>query len=92
MKVFVMSAERRTGVSKKTNNPYDSVIVEGVYTGAGNKLLVKQLWIDPNMLDGVLPQYGDVLDVSIGFSGFIDTVKFIDTEKVSLSVRPVTKQ
>ena len=92
MKVFVMSAERRTGVSKKTNNPYDSVIVEGVYTGAGNKLLVKQLWIDPNMLDGVLPQYGDVLDVSIGFSGFIDTVKFIDTEKVSLSVRPVNKQ
>ena len=86
MKVFVMSAERKNGVSKKTNNPYDSVIVEAVYTGAGHKLVVKQLWIDPNMLDGVLPQYGDVLDVSVGFSGYIDSVKFIKGEKCALSV------
>lgn len=86
MKVFVMSAERKNGVSKKTNNPYDSVIVEGVYTAQGNKLVVKQLWIDPNMLGGVLPQYGDVLDVSVGFGGFIDSVKFIENEKCALSV------
>ena len=89
MKVFVMSAERKNGVSKKTNNPYDSVIVEGVYATPGNKLVVKQLWIDPTMLEGVIPQYGDVLDISVGFSGFIDSVKFITTEKCALSVHPV---
>ena len=87
-----MSAERKNGVSKKTNNPYDSVIVEGVYTGAGNKLVVKQLWLDPNMLQGVLPQYGDVLDVSVGFSGFIDSVKFVNSEKCALNVHPANKQ
>ena len=92
MKVFVMSAERKSGVSKRTNNPYDSVIVEAVYTGTGNKLVVKQLWIDPTMLGGAIPQYGDVLDVCVGFSGFIDSVKFIASEKCALSVHPVKQQ
>ena len=31
MKVYVMSSERKTGVGKKTNNPYDSVVVQVVY-------------------------------------------------------------
>ena len=86
MKVFVMSAERRNGVSKKTNKPYDSVIVEGVYVGAGGKLVVKQLWVDPGMLGGALPQYGDILDVSVGFGGYIDDVSFVADEKCALSV------
>ena len=91
MKVYVMSAERRSGVSKKTNKPYDSVVIQGIYT-AVNKYVVKELWIDPAMLEGAIPAYGDVLDVSVGFGGFIDSVKFVEAEKVALNVRKVGNQ
>ena len=80
MIVYVMSAERRNGVSKKTNTAYDSVVADCVYV-VGGKLLVKQLWINPELLpEGEFPQYGDVLDVQVDFGGFIQSVKFLDTK------------
>ena len=80
MKVYVMSAERRTGVSKKTNTAYDSVVADCAYL-LGDKFLVKQLWINPELLpEGEFPQYGDVLDIQVDFYGFIQAVKFLDSK------------
>ena len=75
-----MSAERRNGVSKKTNTAYDSVVADCAYIIDG-KFFVKQLWIKPELLpEGVFPQYGDVLDIQVDFYGFIQAVKFLDTK------------
>lgn len=86
MKVFVMSAERRSGIGKKSGSPYDSVVVQGVYT-IGNKFAVKELWINPEALAGVLPEYGDVLDVQVDFGGYVQSVVCLENEKFALSVR-----
>ena len=86
-----MSADRRTGVAKKTNNPYDSVVVQGVYA-IGKKFAVRELWISPDLLNGVFPAYGDVLEVAVDFSGFVQEVNFVENEKFALNVRPVNKQ
>ena len=86
MKVFVMSADRRSGISKKTNQPYDSVVVQGVYV-IGTKFAVKELWINPEHLNGVLPEYGNILDVQVDFAGFVQPVVILDNETFALSVR-----
>ena len=91
MKVYVMSAERRSGVGKKTGNPYDSVVCQCVYT-IGNKFAVKELWISPDQLEGAIPQYGDILDVSVDFGGFVQAVKFIENVKFALNERSINKQ
>ena len=91
MKVYVMNAERRQGVGKKTNNPYDAVVCDVVYV-IGNKFAVKQLWIAPELLEGVVLQYGDVLDISVDFGGFVQAVKFLDNVKFALNERINNKQ
>lgn len=91
MKVYVMSADRRTGIGKKSGSPYDSVVVQSAYT-IGNKFAVKELWINPDLLGGVLPQYGDVLEIQVDFGGYVQSVSFVETEKFALSVRPANKQ
>jgi len=91
MKVYVMSAERRSGIGKKSGSPYDSVVVQGAYT-IGNKFAVKELWINPDTLGGVLPQYGDILDIQVDFGGYVQSVSFIENEKFALSVHQANKQ
>ena len=91
MKVYVMSAERRSGVGKKSGTPYDSIVAQVVYN-IGTKFSVKELWISPDMIQGALPAYGDVLDVQVDFAGYVQAVSFIESEKCSLNVRPVNKQ
>lgn len=91
MKVYVMSAERRSGVGKKSGNPYDSVVAQVVYT-IGTKFAVKELWMNPEMLNGAIPGYGDVLDVNVDFGGFVQSVNFVENEKFALNVRPVNNQ
>ncbi len=91
MKVYVMSAERRSGIGKKTGKPYDSVVCQCVYT-IGSKFAVRELWISPDQLEGAVPQYGDILDVSVDFSGFVQAVKFIENAKFALNEHPNNKQ
>ena len=88
MEVYVMSAERRSGVGKKSGNPYDSVVAQVVYP-MSNKFLVREIWINPQMLGGAIPAYGDVLDVSIDFNGYVQAVAFVENKKFALNVRPV---
>ncbi len=85
MKVYVMSSERKTGVGKKTNNPYDSVVVQVVYK-VGEKYFVKELWINPQMLHGYIPEYGDVLEIQVDFNGFVQAVIYVENEKFELTV------
>ena len=91
MKVYVMSAERRSGVGKKSGSPYDSVVAQVVYN-IGNKFAVKELWINPELIGGAIPQYGDVLDVQVDFAGYVQSVNFNENEKFALNVRPAHKQ
>ena len=86
-----MNAERRQGVGKKTNNPYDAVVCDVVYI-IGTKFAVKQLWIAPELLEGVVPQYGDVLEISVDFGGFVQAVKFVDNVKFALNERQNARQ
>ena len=91
MKVYVMSADRRQGISKKTNMEYNSIVCDVVYK-IGMKYAVKQLWIDPNLLQGVVPQYGDVLEISVDFGGYVQAVNFLDNIKFALNERTINKQ
>ena len=84
MKVYILSAERRSGVGKKSGAPYDSVVCQSFYT-IGTKFAVKELWISPEQLQGVIPQYGDILDVSVDFGGYVQAVKFIENTKFALN-------
>lgn len=90
MKVYVMSAERRSGVGKKSGAPYDSVVAQVVYN-IGDKFSVRELWINPEMLSGVIPAYGDILDVHVDFGGYVQSVSFINNEKFALNVHSVNK-
>ena len=86
MKVYVMSSARRSGIGKKSGSPYDSVVIQGVYTING-QFAVKELWISPEVLGGALPTYGDVLDIQVDFGGYVQSVTFAENEKFALNVR-----
>ena len=88
MEVYVMSADRRNGIGKKSGIPYDSIVVQGVYS-MGNKFSVRELWINPDMTGGAVPQYGDILDVHVDFGGYVQSVSFVEKKKFALNVRPV---
>lgn len=90
MKVYVMSAERRSGVGKKSGVPYDSVVAQVVYN-IGNKFAVRELWINPEMLGGAIPVYGDILDVTVDFGGYVQAVSFVNNEKFALNIHNVNK-
>lgn len=85
MKVYVMSAERRSGISKKTNQPYDFVVVQGVYA-IGTKFAVRELCINPEYINGDLPQYGDILELQVDFAGYIQSVSLVVNETFALHV------
>jgi hypothetical protein len=88
MKVFVMSAEYVKGVSKKTNNPYEAVVTDFIYEENGVKK-VKSEWVNPNLLNGVVPQYGDVWEFQYGIRGYLTSAKPILTEKCKLVIYSV---
>lgn len=90
MKVYVMSAERRSGVGKKSGAPYDSVVAQVVYN-IGNKFAVRELWINPEMLGGAIPVYGDILEVAVDFGGYVQAVSFVNNEKFALNIHNVNK-
>ena len=85
MKVMIMSAEYVKGVSKKTNNPYEAVVTDFVYEENGVKK-VRNEWVNPNLLNGVLPQYGDVWEFNYGIRGYLTSVKPVLAEKCKLEI------
>ncbi len=89
MKACVMYAEKISGVSKKTNKPYEGVVTHVVFLN-GDKREVEAVWVDPSLLSGgELPTYGQVIDMIYDRRGFLKEIKFINTEKCSLIVSSV---
>lgn len=89
MKACVMSANKVSGVSKKTNKAYEAVVTHVVFIN-GNEKEVEAVWIDPSMLpDGEFPAYGQVIDLTYDRRGYLTSVKFIRDEKCSLEISNV---
>lgn len=86
MLVYVMSAEARSGVSKSNNKPYSGVFTDIVYVTNGI-FRVRTIFISANLFaDGVVPQYGDVLNIEQDFGGFITSVNFVENKKCAVNV------
>ncbi len=83
MKVCVMGSIYRDGVSSKTNKPYKAYITHVVYE-EGNDKRVREVFINPELIGGVAPQYGDVMDLDFGFGGFLNSAKYLLNEKCKL--------
>lgn len=86
MTVYVMSAEARSGVSKNNNKPYSGVFTDIVYISNGT-YRVRTVFISANLFpEGVVPQYGDILNIEQDFGGYITSVAFVDNKKCSLTI------
>lgn len=72
MKACVMSSRIAKGTSKKTGKEFNSVIVHVVF--CGDEKECEAVWIDPEMLNGYVPQYGDVIDITYNRNGYIASV------------------
>ena len=88
MKACVMSANKVSGTSKKTNKPYEAVVTHVVFIDGENKE-VEAVWIDPSLLPGgEFPHYGQVLNLTYDRRGYLTRVEFLYNEKCSLKVEP----
>ena len=85
MKICVLSSEYREGVSKKTGKAYKGFFTHAFYEENGVKK-VKELFISPELVGGVAPQDGDVMNIDIGFGGFIASARYIQDEKFKINI------
>ena len=88
MKVCVMGSIYKEGVSSKNNKPYKAFITHVVYQ-EGNDMRTKEIFINPELIGGVAPQNGDVMDLDFGFGGYLNSAKYVLTEKCKLEIYPV---
>lgn len=89
MKACVMNANKVTGVSKKTNKPYEAIVTHVVFID-GDKREVEAVWVDPSLFPGgEFPSYGQVLDFTYDRRGFLKSVEFLKNEKCSLNISSV---
>ena len=92
MQVFVMSAEARSGVSKSNNKPYAGVFTDIVYMVNGT-YRVRTVFISANLFsEGVVPGYGDVLNIEQDFGGYITSVSFVEGKKCGLNIMNANNQ
>ena len=84
----VVRAERKNGISKRTNKDYDAVITHVVIIDEKdpNKKEVEIVWIDPNLLGGYLPEYGAVLDLQYDRHGYLIGVTVEKNKKFSIQI------
>ena len=76
-----MSAVLRKGTSKKTNKDYEAIVTHVVFLGEKptDSRECEAIWIDPFLLGGEIPEYGDVLELQYNRQGFLSSV--IKTDK-----------
>ena len=84
MKACVMSSREAKGTSKRTGKEFNSIIVHVVFIGDEKEC--EAVWVDPNLLKGYLPEYGDVLDIIYNRQGYISDVKVLNNEVCELSI------
>ena len=85
MKVCVMSSEYRKGVSKSNNKPYEAFVTEIVYE-ENNVKKVQTVWISPELVGGVQPQFGDVMNLEFSMRGYLTAAKYVLAEKFKLEI------
>ena len=85
MKICVLSSEYRKGVSKTSNKPYEAFVTEAVYEENGVKKC-QTIWISPELVGGVKPEYGDVIDLDFGMRGYLVSAKPVLSEKFKLEI------
>ena len=85
MKVCVMSSEYRNGVSKTNNKSYEAFVTEIVYE-ENNVKKVQTVWISPELVGGVQPQFGDVMNLEFSMRGYLTAAKYVLTEKFKLEI------
>ena len=81
MLACVMSAKFAKGVSKKTNKPYESIVTHVVFFDDKE---CEAVWIDPALLNGVVPEYGDVIDLHYNRQGFLARAEIVKNKKCEL--------
>ena len=85
MLAVVMSSRLAEGTSKKTNKPYKAMVTHVVFDGEVKEC--EAVWIDPALLEGRVPEYGDVLDLQYNRQGFLQSVKFKDEQEGIFAIR-----
>lgn len=85
MKACVMSSRVAKGTSKKTGKEFNSVIVHVVFCD-DNVKECEAVWLDPEMLVGYVPQYGDVIDITYNRQGFVTNVSLVKGETCELVI------
>ena len=83
-----MSAKVTEGVSKKTNKPYKAIVTHVVFPGESDKDVkeCEAVWIDPALLEGEVPKYGDVMDLQYNRQGFLSSAKLLPDKKCELII------
>ena len=84
MKACVMSSRVAKGTSKKTGKEFNAVVVNVVFLGDEKEC--DAVWIDPELLHGYLPQYGDVIEINYNRQGYITSVTVVKDETCELVV------
>lgn len=87
MKMYVMSAKFFDGISKK-GNAMKGFFVDCVYEQNGKKQVATK-FLDAAMLGGVVPEQGNVFDVSLNFNGFIESATVVPNVECVLITRSV---
>ena len=87
MKMYVMSAKFFDGTSKK-GNAMKGFFVDCVYEQNGKKQ-VSTKFLDAAMLGGIVPEEGNVFEISLNFNGFIENAALVPSVECALITRPV---
>ena len=88
MLACVMSARIAKGTSKKTNKDYEAIVTHVVFFGEkeSDQKECEAVWIDPSLLNGILPEYGDVLDLQYNRQGFLSSARILTDKKCDLII------
>ncbi len=88
MLACVMSAKVAEGVSKRTNKPYKAIVTHVVFSGDKQDDVkeCEPVWIDPSLLEGEFPKYGDVLELQYNRQGFLSSARVLTDMKCELTI------
>ena len=87
MLACVMSARVAKGVSKKTGKEFNAFVVHVVFDEEEKEC--EAVWIDPEFFGGVLPTYGDVIDIQYNRQGYVQSVTKVNNKLCELVVNDI---
>ena len=83
----VMNSNVAKGVSKRTGKEFNAIVVHVVFDGENKEC--EAVWIDPEFFGGVLPSYGDVIDIQYNRQGYVQSVKKIENAICELVINTI---